>query len=98
MRFKKGHLYLTPVKKKFSLYDDPQDQLLHTCSHVFTTPPVSHFTEIEVVEGSLLADAVGYSREHITRSFFAAYHTTPKHYFEQARMSAALRRLLEGKK
>lgn len=161
-RFKKGFLYLTPVKKKFSLYDNPQDQLLHTYSHVVTTPPVSHFTEIEVVEGTLLADAValyrkyinadeqtlsrviqlllscieqtpagqatadrtaaekakiyldklqdfsldmatlshavGYSREHITRSFLATYHTTPKHYFEQGRMNAALRRLVDGKK
>jgi len=161
-RFKKGYLYLTSVKKKFSLYDNPQNQLLHTYSHVFTTPPVSHFTEIEVVEVSLLAyavdlyrkhihadeqtlsrviqfllscveqtlsgqsavtrtaaekakayldglqdfsldmatlsHAVGYSREHITRSFFDTYHTTPKQYFEQARMNAALRRLLDGER
>lgn len=156
-RFKKGYLYLTPVKRKFSLYDNPKDQLLHTYSHIFTTPAVNRFTEIEVKPGTLLADAValyrkyihaddatlspviqlllscmeqaptgrtvaektklyldaltdfsldmatlshavGYSREHITRSFLATYHITPKHYFEQGRMNAALRRLMDGKK
>ncbi|MBE6956984.1 MAG: helix-turn-helix transcriptional regulator [Ruminococcaceae bacterium] len=156
-RFKKNHLYLTPVKRMYSLYDNPQDKLLHTYSHIYTTPAVTRLTEVEVVPGTILADAVGlyrkyisadattlaraihfvlscidqpptaqtvaerarayldgledfyfdmntlsqrlgYSREHITRSFLDAYQVTPKQYFNQLRMNAALHQLLQGKK
>ena len=65
VRLKKNHLYLTPVKKTFSLYDNPQNQLLHTHSHITTFPPIREFTEIEVTEGSPLADAVALWRKHI---------------------------------
>lgn len=157
MRLKKGHLYLTPVKRVFSLYDNPQDRLLHTYSHIYTTPAVTRLIEVEVVPGTILADAVGlyrqyihadtttlaraihfvlscidqppavqtaaekarayldalgdfsfdmatlsralgYSREHITRSFLDAYRVTPKQYFNQLRMNAGLQKLLQGKK
>jgi len=156
-RFKKGYLYLTPVKQKFTLYDNPQNKLLHTYAHITTIPAVTNFIELEVPQGSLLADAValyrkhihadpqtlsrviqlllscieqtptaqtvaektkryldhltefsldmaslsravGYSREHITRSFLATYHLTPKQYLEQGRMNTALQLLIEGNK
>lgn len=158
-RFKKGHLYLTPVKRAFSLYENPNNKLLHTYSHIVTIPPVTEFTEIEVVDGTPLKDAVmlwrkyihsednalltniigfllscieepyceaneaaaltknyidrasdfrfstlglskhiGYSREHITRSFLSAYRITPKQYFNQRRMNCGLQRLLLGHK
>ena len=58
IRFKKNHLYLTPVKKPFALYENPKDKLLHTYSHIITVPPVTALTEIEVTEGTPLADAV----------------------------------------
>ena len=154
---KKGHLYLTPVKKSFGLYDDPEDRLLHTYCHVTTAPTVERLTEIEVVEGTPLYDAValwrkyihtsdtellksiiqlllslcvkpsavlsspaqkvkeyidtmdtysldmtalsravGYSREHITRSFVSAYNVTPKQYLNARRMNAARAMLLDG--
>jgi hypothetical protein len=38
VRFKKGHLYLTPVKKCFTLYENPSDKLLHTYSHIIILP------------------------------------------------------------
>ena len=66
VRFKKGYLYLTPVKKPFTIYDDPNDKLLHTYTHVYTIPPVSEFTEIEVVEGTPLFDAVMLWRKYVT--------------------------------
>ena len=155
--FKKGHIYLTPVKKAFTLTEDPQDKLLHTYAHIVTTPAVSKFTEIEVKADSPLADAValwrkyapsgdkelianilsfllsclekecaqenvvakqvkdridkstdlsfdmkalcqalGYSREHLTRSFRTAYGITPKQYFHLQRMNAALEMLMAG--
>ncbi len=157
IRFKKNHLYLTPVKKCFTLYDNPQDKLLHTHCHITTLPAVERLLEVEVVEGTPLADAValwrkyiysddtallinilqlvlacmdqrfgqenviaekvkefidgqqeltldmaqlsrrlGYSREHITRSFLSVYHITPKQYFNQQRMRIALEKLLNG--
>ncbi|MBQ8356873.1 MAG: helix-turn-helix transcriptional regulator [Clostridia bacterium] len=154
---KKGHIYLTPVKKAFTLYEDPQNKLLHTYAHIITTPAVNTFTEIEVRPDTPLYDAVilwrkyarskdkvliknvlsfvlsclekecaqenivakqvkdhidgqaelsldmralstalGYSREHMTRSFLTAYGTTPKQYFNLQRMNAALEKLMAG--
>ena len=156
---KKNHLYLTPVKKRYSLYENPNNRPLHTYAHLTTMPPVNRFIEVEVKEGTALADAVamwrkyvfkqdmvlltdivrfilarigseeyvenstaakvkyyidhrkdydcdmaqitkslGYSREHITRAFLAAYGITPMQYFRQCRMNAALSHLLAGER
>ena len=62
---KKNHLYLTPVKRPFNVYDDPKNKLLHTYSHITTFPPVSELTEIEVKEGSPLFDAIALWRKYI---------------------------------
>ena len=65
VRLKKGHLYLTPVKTPFTLYENPNDKLLHTYAHVYTIPAVKKFTEIEVIEGTPLYDAVAMWRKYI---------------------------------
>ena len=65
IKLKKNHLYFTPVKKSFDLYDDPSDQLLHTYSHITTSPPIAEFTEIEVKENTPLYDAVALWRKYI---------------------------------
>ena len=157
VQLKPGHLYLTPVKKPFTLYEDPSHKLLHTYAHVTTLPAIDSFMEAEVLPNTALADAVdlwrrhihteneeylrhaielvlsclgpertsehpvaldarayidrcalnrfdmqemcrelGYSREHVTRSFLAAYHRTPRQYFNLKRMNVSLRRLLDG--
>ena len=159
VRLKKNHLYLTPVKQRFTLYDNPEDRLLHTYAHITIAPSVRQFVEIKVVAGTPLADAValwrkysrtpdhellrnilqlvlscldeqppqeetlaqktracldtwheptldmerlsrtlGYSREHITRCFSTAYHSTPKQHFMLNRMNHALQKLLSGAK
>ena len=146
-----------PIKKTFSLYENSSDKLLHTYTHIYTLPAVTHFTEIEVREGTplwdavvlwrkyintedkelltnviqfvlscvdrqigqesnaarmtkayideqdnymldmdVLSHAVGYTREHITRSFMAAYRMTPKQYLNSRRMELALRSLSDG--
>lgn len=64
-RFKKGHLYLTPIRKSFDLCENPQNKLLHTYSHIVTLPPVTEFTEIEVIPGTPLYDAVALWRKYI---------------------------------
>lgn len=151
IRLKKGYLYLTPANVSCTLYDNPENKLLHTYSHINTVPQISEFLEIKVDAGTVLSDAVelwrkhihtvnweklipivqlilsslekselngnaiaaraklyidrqedfsfnmsdfsrelGYSREHLTRSFFSAYGLTPKEYFNQRRMNKAL--------
>ena len=45
---------------------------------------------------SQVSRSLGYSREHITRSFLAVHHITPKQYFNQQRMRIALEKLLDG--
>jgi len=65
IRFKKHHLYLTPVKKPFTLYENPENKLLHTYSHIITVPPVTSLMEIEVTEGTPLADGVSLWRKYI---------------------------------
>ena len=157
VRFKKGHLYLTPVNKPFDLYENPNDKLLHTYVHIITLPEVNHFTEIKVNDGTPLADAVGlwrkyarcedyelitniiqfvvsqisgkimsgntvaerikqyldsiednelntkdmchslgYTREHITRTFYSMYKITPKRYYNTRRMNNAIEKLYNG--
>ena len=65
VRFKKNHLYLTPVKQSFNLYENPDDKLLHTYVHITTLPVVTRFTEIEVIPETPLADAVALWRKYI---------------------------------
>lgn len=65
VRFKKGYLYLTPVRHSFTIYENPDDKLMHTYSHITTLSEVTRFTEIEVVEGTPLADAVALWRKYI---------------------------------
>lgn len=65
IRLRQNCLYLTPVKKHFTLYDNPNDPLLHTYAHVFTAPVIGELTEIEVKESTPLADAVALWRKYI---------------------------------
>ena len=64
VRLKKNHVYLTPVKRCFTLYENPDCKLLHTYAHITTVPHVTRFTEVSVEEGSLLADAVSLWRKY----------------------------------
>ena len=64
VRFKKGHLYLTPVNTPFDLYENPNDKLLHTYVHIITMPEVTRFTEIKVEENTPLSDAVSLWRKY----------------------------------
>ena len=67
---KKNHLYFTPVKKEFDLYDDPSDRLLHTYSHITTAPPIVELIELEVKENTPLCDAVALWRKYIHSNDF----------------------------
>ena len=71
VRFKKGHLYLTPVNTPFDLYENADDKLLHTYVHIITLPEVSRFTEIEVRDNTPLADAVSLWRKYARSEDYA---------------------------
>lgn len=64
---KKGHLYLTPVRKPFSLYENPNNKLLHTYAHITTIPAADHLIETEVKEDTCLYDAVALWRKYLTQ-------------------------------
>ena len=65
IRLKKNHLYLTPVKTPFTLWENPKDKLFHTYSHITTLPAIDRFIEVEVKEGTPLYDAVALWRRYI---------------------------------
>ncbi len=65
VRFKKGYLYLTPVRHTYTVSENPENKLLHTYCHITTLPEVSRFTEIEVKDGTPLADAVALWRKYV---------------------------------
>ena len=65
IRLKKGYLYLTPVKKPFTLSENPADKLLHTYAHITTLPAVQSLIEIPVSEGTPLADGVALWRKYV---------------------------------
>ena len=54
--------------------------------------------ELWNIDMQQLSREIGYSREHITRSFLDAYKTTPKQYIQTKRMNAALEYLLRGER
>lgn len=64
LRFQKNHLYLTPVKKNFTLSENPQNKLLHTYVHINTLPTVDHLIEIPVLPKTPLADGIAMWRKY----------------------------------
>ena len=65
VRLKKGYLYLTPVKRPFTLSENPADKLLHTYVHITTLPAVQELIEIPVREGTPLFDGVALWRKYV---------------------------------
>jgi AraC-like DNA-binding protein len=65
-RLMHNHVYLTPVKRPFTLYENPSDKLFHTYSHVVTFPPVQNLIEIEVENDTPLSDAVSLWRKYVS--------------------------------
>lgn len=65
IRLKKEHLYLTPVKRPFTLSENPADKLLHTYVHITTLPTVKELIEIPVLAGTPLADGVALWRKYV---------------------------------
>jgi AraC-like DNA-binding protein len=64
-RLKANHLYIFPARKKFSLYDNPNNKLFHTYIHATTLPIISKFYEIKVEENTILSDSIALLRKYI---------------------------------
>ncbi len=65
IRFKKNHLYLTPVNSECDLCDTPHADFLYIFAHVTTLPVVTRWIEIEVIDGTPLSDAVTLWRKYV---------------------------------
>lgn len=104
VRFQKNHLYLTPVKRCFTIYENPEDKLMHTYSHITTIPEVTHFTEIRVIDGTPLADAVALwrkyihseDRELITNTIQFLLTRIPEQYYEKNTVAEQIKQYLDS--
>ena len=65
IKLKPGHLYITPTKQTFTLYDDPNNQLYHTFLHAVTLPVITKLHEVNVEESDILSDAIKLLRKYI---------------------------------
>ena len=65
---KKGYLYLMPVRKKFSLYENPNDKLLHAYAHITTLPSPDRLIEVKVKENTCLFDAIALWRKYLPQN------------------------------
>ena len=62
---KKGYLYIIPSKTTYSLYENPENKLMHRHVQIYTLPQITDFAEIEVTEDTVLYDAVSLWGKHI---------------------------------
>jgi len=65
---KANHLYIFPARKKFSLYDNPNNKMFHTYIHATTLPLINKFHEIKVDENTILSDAIALLRKYVNTS------------------------------
>ena len=63
---KKNHIYIFPVKKTFTLYDNPNNQLYHTYIHATTSPSINSLIEIDVENTPFLKDTISLLRKYIS--------------------------------
>jgi AraC-like DNA-binding protein len=64
-QFKKGHLYIMPQNKTFSLYDDVNDKLYHAYIHAFIYPQITDIVEIDADNDPFLTDILSLLRKYI---------------------------------
>jgi AraC-like DNA-binding protein/mannose-6-phosphate isomerase-like protein (cupin superfamily) len=65
MRLKKDHVYFFPAKQEYTIYDNPNCQLLHTYVHIITQPKITTLLEIEVEKDPFLQEGIKLLRKYI---------------------------------
>ncbi len=63
--FQKGHLYIFPSDKTYSLYENPNDRLYHAYMHMFIHPKVNHLIDIDVAQDEFLTKIINMLRDYI---------------------------------
>ena len=63
--FKKGHLYILPVGKVFSLYENDKDKFYSVYVHAYTFPEIDRVIEIDVSCDEFLLDTLTMLRKYV---------------------------------
>ncbi len=64
-RFEKGHLYILPAGKVFSLYENDNDKFYSVYVHAYTFPEVDRVIEIDVSRDEFLFDTLTFLRKYV---------------------------------
>jgi AraC-like DNA-binding protein len=63
--FIKGHLYILPANKTFSLREDPNDKFYSVYIHAFTTPEIDTVTDIDASADRFVEDTLALIRRYV---------------------------------
>ena len=63
-RFEQGHLYILPVNRQFSLWEDPQDKFYALYVHAYTSPEIEQVLTLRVQEDPFLFDLLQLMRRY----------------------------------
>ena len=66
--FKKNHLYVLPAKKPYSLWDNTENKLNHLYMHIYTTPVIDKFIEVNLENDEFVKDIVVLLRKNAKKS------------------------------
>ena len=66
-RFEKDHLYVLPVNRQFSLWEDPQDKFYALYIHAYTSPEIERAVVLKVGEDPFVADLLQLLRTYSSR-------------------------------
>lgn len=62
--FEKGHLYILPANKVFSLREDANDKFYSVYMHAFTSPEIASVIDIDVKKDPFLFEILGLIRKY----------------------------------
>lgn len=62
--FKKGHLYILPANRLFSLREDPKDKFFSVYIHAFTSPEITTVTDVDVENHPFIKDTLELVRKY----------------------------------
>ena len=66
--FEKGHLYILPADRVYSLREKPNDKLNHLFIHAFTSPKIHTLIDVDVAKDEFLAQTMQSIRTFIKRN------------------------------
>ena len=72
--FKKGHLYILPADKVFSLRELEDDKFYSVFIHAYTSPKITSLIEINVAQDAFLSDMLSLIRKYIPDTDTAYVH------------------------